>query len=334
MSRSSFLSIALPLFAAVSLSACSSDAGVETVQTGYRGTAMTQVYSREATMARYRTTAAAIPTPAPAAEAMPAGPLPWQNVQVLYDVSVVELLRTMEAMATWVGGSPANCAFCHWVDQPWSDTTANGQPLYRKLTARRMLQMVRNINGRYAGHVKNTGVTCYTCHLGKALPNGLWFYGAQTDYLRHYLDRDGARVVTQAVAPNMGNRSSIKQAEWTYALMISQSRSLGVNCTYCHNSRQFASWREAPPQRVVAYEGISMLRDINTHYLSPLNTVLPDERLGAMGDAPKAQCITCHNGNYKPLYGRQLTVEYPALWGRAAWNGRPFPSAIPVSTEQ
>jgi photosynthetic reaction center cytochrome c subunit len=334
VSRSSFWSIGTLLLAAANVSACSSDAGIETVQTGYRGTAMAQVYSREATMSRYRTIASAIPQTAPPADAMPAGPLPWQNVQVLNDVSVVELLRTMEAMATWVGGNPANCAFCHWVDQPWSDTTSDGKPLYRKLTARRMLQMVRNINGRHDGHVKNTGVTCYTCHLGKALPSGLWFYESPNDYLRHYLDRDGARVVTQAVSPGMGNRSSIKQAEWTYALMISQSRSLGVNCTYCHNSRQFASWREAPPQRVVAYAGITMLRDINTNFLAPLNSVLPDHRLGAMGDAPKAQCVTCHNGNYKPLYGRQLAIEYPALWGRAVWGDRPFPTALPMPVEQ
>jgi len=32
-----------------------------------------------------------------------------------------------------------------------------------------------------------------------------------------------------------GNRSSIKQTEWTYSLMIHMSESLGVNCTYCHN---------------------------------------------------------------------------------------------------
>lgn len=316
------------------MSACSNNGAVDTVQTGYRGTAMTQLYKHRVTTERYRAVAAAIPAPAPPAEPMPAGPLPWQNVQVLYDVSVVELLRTMEAMATWVGGSPTNCAFCHWVDQPWSDTTAQGKPLYRKLTARRMLQMVRTINGRHQGHVKNTGVTCYTCHLGKALPNGLWFYGAPTDYLRHYLDRDGARVVTQAVSPGMANRSSVKQAEWTYALMLSQSRSLGVNCTYCHNSRQFASWREAPPQRVTAYAGVLLLRDINTQFLSPLNAVLPHERLGAMGDAPKAQCLTCHNGNYKPLYGRQLAKEYPALWGRPDWAGRPFPVPMPATGGQ
>jgi photosynthetic reaction center cytochrome c subunit len=137
-------------------------------------------------------------------------------------------------------------------------------------------------------------------------------------------------VVSQTVAPNAVNRSSVKQAEWTYALMISQSTSLGVNCTYCHYTRQFSSWQQAPPQRVVAYAGIQMLRDINTRYVAPLQDILPVERLGPMHDAPKAQCLTCHNGNYKPLYGRQLAQEYPALWGRAEWNGRPFPAPMVI----
>jgi photosynthetic reaction center cytochrome c subunit len=134
------------------------------------------------------------------------------------------------------------------------------------------------------------------------------------------------------------NRSSVKQTEWTYSLMMSQSRSLGVNCTYCHNSRQFASWKEAPPARVTAYHGILMLRDVNQNYLSPLQPVYPAVRLGAQGDAPKAQCVTCHNGAYKPLYGAQMVKHYPALWGRAEWNGVPFqglgtPADAPTATD-
>jgi photosynthetic reaction center cytochrome c subunit len=112
--------------------------------------------------------------------------------------------------------------------------------------------------------------------------------------------------------------------------MMSQSRSLGVNCTYCHNSRQFASWKEAPPARVTAYHGILMLRDVNQNYLSPLQPVYPSVRLGVQGDAPKAQCVTCHNGNYKPLYGAQMVKDYPALWGRADWNGVPFKGLTPT----
>ena len=317
--RRRLVAAAIPL-AMLSLGACG-DAETDSVQVGYRGTAMEQNYDHGDLKAKFAQVK--IPTPLPPAGESPPGPLPWQNVQVLNDISVGEFNRTMVAMSTWVAGT-GNCAYCHNIANLAADTLPNGKPLYTKLVARRMLQMTRQINGQYSQHVKNTGVTCYTCHMGKPLPNGLWFYSNQTDYLRHYLDRDGARVVTQQVAPTNMNRSSVKQTEWTYSLMMSQSRSLGVNCTYCHNSRQFASWKEAPPARVTAYHGILMLRDVNQNYLSPLQPVYPAVRLGAQGDAPKAQCVTCHNGAYKPLYGAQMVKDYPALWGRAEWNGVPF----------
>ena len=322
------VALAFAPVALLSLGACG-DAATDTVQVGYRGTAMEQNYDHGDLKAKFAQVK--LPQSPPPAGESPPGPLPWKNVQVLNDISVAEFNRTMIAMSTWVAGT-GNCAYCHNVAAFSDDTLPNGKPLYTKLVARRMLQMTRNINGSYSQHVKNTGVTCYTCHMGKPLPNGLWFYSSQTDYLRHYLDRDGARVITQAVAPN-ANRSSVKQAEWTYALMISQSRSLGVNCTYCHNTRQFASWREAPPQRVTAYHGILMLRDVNQNYLAPLQPVYPAVRLGPMGDAPKAQCVTCHNGAYKPLYGAQMAKDFPALWGRADWDGKPFPGIMTMAVD-
>lgn len=319
--RARSMTVAALAAATLGLSAC--DLGKkETIQSGFRGTAMEQAYDMNRVDAAY--SQVTIPEVLPPAGASPPGPLPWQNVQVLNDISVAEFNRTMIAMSTWVAGT-GNCAYCHNLANLAADTLPSGEPIYTKIVARRMIQMTRHINAQYSEHVANTGVTCYTCHVGKPLPNGLWFYASQNDYLRHYLDRDGARVITRQIEPSNGNRSSVKQTEWTYALMISQSNSLGVNCTYCHNSRAFSSWEEAPPQRVTAYHGIMMMRDVNTNFLAPLEPVYPAVRLGAMGDAPKAQCITCHNGAYKPLYGAQMAKDYPAMWGRADWNGVPFP---------
>jgi photosynthetic reaction center cytochrome c subunit len=332
---------ATTLLAVLSFSACNVfGEDRKGVQTGFRGTAMEQAYDVDATNEKFSQVVIPEVLP-PAGPSMP-GPLPWQNVQVLNDISQAEFNRTMIAMSTWVAGT-GNCAYCHNLANFAADTLPSGEPIYTKIVARRMIQMTRHINAQYSEHVANTGVTCYTCHMGKPLPNGLWFYASQNDYLRHYLDRDGARVITRQIEPSNANRSSVKQTEWTYALMISQSKSLGVNCTYCHNSRAFSSWEEAPPQRVTAYHGIMMMRDVNTNFLAPLEPVYPAVRLGAMGDAPKAQCITCHNGAYKPLYGAQMVKDYPAFWGRAEWNGVPFPglnqprpatdSAAPVVTD-
>ena len=109
------------------------------------------------------------------------------------------------------------------------------------------------------------------------------------------------------------DRHSINQTEWTYSLMMHFANSLGVNCTYCHNSRAFGSWEESTPQRVSAWHGIRMVRDLNDNYLDPLRTVFPDGRLGPTGDSPKVNCATCHQGVFKPLYGVRMVTTFPEL---------------------
>ncbi|MCU0648045.1 MAG: photosynthetic reaction center cytochrome PufC [Gemmatimonadaceae bacterium] len=311
---------------AVSVSGCQyfGDASRDTVQNGYRGTALEQTYKRGDVKTAFN--AVRLPAPVPAATASPPGPLPWKNVQVLNDISVGEFNRTMIAMSTWVAGT-GNCAYCHNVANFASDTATSGQPLYTKLVARRMLQMTRHINSQYGQHVGATGVTCYTCHRGKPVPNGIWYYTTADQYQRHYLDRDGGRVTSQTIGPSNANRTSVRQTEWQYGLMISMSQALNVNCTYCHNSRQFASWTESPPQRAKAYHGILMLRDLNSNYLATLQPVYPAVRLGKLNDAPKAQCLTCHQGAYKPLFGARMVQEYPALWGMSSFDGMAMPTA-------
>jgi photosynthetic reaction center cytochrome c subunit len=95
--------------------------------------------------------------------------------------------------------------------------------------------------------------------------------------------------------------------------MMHMSESLGVNCTYCHNTRNFASWSESRPQRVTAWHGIRMARDINNDYLTPLTKTFPANRLGPTGDVAKVNCTTCHQGAFKPLYGAQMAKDHPEL---------------------
>jgi photosynthetic reaction center cytochrome c subunit len=80
------------------------------------------------------------------------------------------------------------------------------------------------------------------------------------------------------------NRASLKQTEHTYSLMVHMSESLGVNCTYCHNTRDFQSWEQSRPQRVTAWYGIRMARDLNNDYMGGLTDKFPAERLGPKGD--------------------------------------------------
>lgn len=302
------------------------------VQRGFRGTAMDQIYNPR--FVREERVANRIPASLPRLpDAGPKAGAVYKNVKVLGDESVGNFTRLMASITTWV--APAQgCAYCHDVKNMAADT------LYTKVVARRMIQMVQHVNSGWKSHVAETGVTCYTCHRGQPVPAQIWFNNpgpvqaggmAQIpagknhpapvannsslpfDPFTPFLEGDAdIRVVAQQ--PLAGtDRQSIKQTEWTYALMVHFAQSLGVNCTYCHNTRSFSDWSQSSPQRVTAWYGIRMVRDLNTNYLGPLHDVFPRVRLGVEGDSPKVNCATCHNGVYKPLFGISMAKDFPEL---------------------
>ena len=261
----------------------------------------------------------------------------YQNVKVLNNLDSNEFLRLMAAITAWVEPE-AGCAGCHSVENMADDA------LYQKRVARRMIQMVQYINSHWQNHVGGVGVTCYTCHRGQPVPGAIWYtapspvysgmaevatgqnhpaaaagltalpYDPFTPFL---LNAEQIRVQGTTALP-IGNRQSIKQTDWTYALMIHFADSLGVTCNYCHNSRAFGEWDQGSPQRVTAWYGIEMVRDLNQEFLLPLHDTFPRGRLGALGDSPKINCATCHEGVYKPLYGVSSLAAYPELAGPIA----------------
>jgi photosynthetic reaction center cytochrome c subunit len=257
-----------------------------------------------------------VPVAPPPAEA--GAPGAWQNVQVLTDISAGEFTRTMTVVSEWIVPNDwvdpkdikrANkCAYCHNLANMASDE------IYTKVVARRMFQMTRDINANYTNHVQQTGVTCYSCHRGNAVPQNIWFYTDQNQPYRYFVDRPDVRVQSASFVPSNDNRSSIKQTEYTYAVMLHMSNGLGVNCGFCHNSRQWSDWSQSTPQRMTALRGARMVRDLNSNYLVPLQPTWPKERLGPHGDGAKLLCATCHNGVNKPLYGQAMAKDYPALY--------------------
>lgn len=316
MARSNRRALALitPLAAGVVATLAGCEGGKKTsVQLGYRG--LGQEVVLDATTRQV--SAAANRAPASLPPATPSAPAAWQNVQVLTDVGANEFNRTMLAMTQWVSPQQG-CNYCHIATNFASDT------LWTKVVSRQMLRMVRDINSNWRSHVGQTGVTCYQCHRGQPIPPaGLWYFTDENQYVRAYLDRSDARVQSYTVEPTTANRSSIKQTENTYALMNEMSRALGVSCNFCHNSRSWSTWQNAPPARITALYGLRMVRHLNTAHLIGLDSVMATSRLGALGDAPKLQCLTCHQGAWKPLYGASMAADYPALWGHAGpWQTR------------
>ena len=304
---------------------------IDTVQRGYRGTAMVENFDPRQIAAERANNQ--VPATLPPIHAGPPASTAYKNVQVLGDLDVGAFTRLMASITTWVSPQQG-CAYCHNVNNMASDA------VYTKVVARRMIQMVRHINSNWTTHVQAVGVTCYTCHRGQPVPSNL-FYNRSTDahftgmvetqmgknlvsnaaglsslpsdpFTPFLADDATIRVQGKTALPD-GNRSSIKQTDWTYALMVHFAQSLGVNCTYCHSTREFSDWSQSTPQRVTAWYGIRMVRDLNNNFLTPLHDVFPPARLGPTGDSPKLNCATCHQGVYKPLFGVSMISGYPEL---------------------
>ena len=331
---------------------------IASVQIGYRGTGMQQVYNPRTLAAQAPLNTAPEAAPAAGGDGPKAGAI-YQNVKVLGDLSVGQFARHMVAITSWVAPNEG-CTYCHNAANFAEDTK------YTKVVARRMIQMTQHLNADWNKHVGATGVTCYTCHRGNNVPKQVWYAPTDRKYANSLL---GDLAGQNQAAPSVGlsslpsdpftpylkdakpirvngtealkftgaaaNRSSTKQAEHTYGLMMHMSTSLGVNCTYCHNTQSFQSWAISPPQRTTAWYGIRMARDLNNDYLEPLTSTFPANRLGPHGDVAKVNCATCHQGAYKPLYGAAMAKDYPELLtlakvATANAGGLPEPLAEPA----
>ncbi len=313
----------------------------QNTQTGFRGTGMVDVKNADVEAKLKAANVAPEALPEESAEG-PKASENYQNVQVLGHLSDAQFLRIMTSITEWVSPEQG-CNYCHVADADGNVNFASDDN-YAKVVSRRMFQMTQHINANWDKHVGQTGVTCYTCHRGNPVPENIWFndpahpqmgralgdpHGQNqagvevaafsslpADPLSRFLEKDAPiRVIDKQPIVQEQPKVSIQDTEWTYSLMMHMSTSLGVNCTYCHNSRAFGEWEQSTAQRTTAWHGIRMVRDINGDYLNPLKPVYPAERLGPTGDAPKANCTTCHQGVNKPLYGAAMLKDYLASLG-------------------
>ena len=325
----------------------------QTVQQGYRGLGMEAVVNPRLLEAKVAANVPPAPEP-PAAEVPAKASMIYKNVQVLGDLSITEFNRLMLAISKWIASElpeADRCNYCHEAEDRSLDTK------YTKLVARNMLKMTLEANSAWKTHVAQTGVTCYTCHRGQPIPANVWYTDPGPDQpgltmvsgqniaseavastslpydpLTPFLLQDNAIGVisSQALPPSEPvSRKSIKQAEWTYGLMMYTSDSLGVGCTFCHNSRSFFDWDQSTQQRTTAWYAIRHVRDMNNKFILPLKEVLPENRKGPEGDPLKVGCATCHQGAYKPLYGASMLKDYPELAGPPATQVAAAPVAAP-----
>jgi len=86
----------------------------------------------------------------------PGGGMAMKNLKILKP----EEVRTV--MGQFRAGTGLGCGDCHVQGDFASDDKA------QKVTARKMLEMVRGVNANTFGGAEK--VTCYTCHRGEAMP--------------------------------------------------------------------------------------------------------------------------------------------------------------------
>ena len=309
---------------------------IDSAQSGFRGTGMAEVANprTEAKLAELNQVWESFGRVEPGG---PPASLAYENVQVLGALSQDQFDHLMLSITNWVSPEEG-CAYCHNEENLADDS------VYTKIVARRMIQMTQTINAEWGEHVGGVGVNCFTCHRGLHVPQYIWvdedhqgqatggfaakrnnqnlatpvagFSSLPYDALERLLTRDDAEIriaALNALPFTDEEGASIQDTEVTYSLMMNMSQGLGVNCTYCHNSRAFGDWEQSNPTRTTAWHGIEMLQNINAEYLIPLQSALPENRLGPKGDAPKAMCATCHQGLPRPLYGANALEDHPEL---------------------
>ncbi|MFM7567315.1 MAG: photosynthetic reaction center cytochrome PufC [Betaproteobacteria bacterium] len=306
---------------------------MDTQQVGYRGTGMEQV-TNPRIVAANAPRHVAPPVLDPADAGGPRASQAYQNVKVLGHLSVGEFTRTMIAITNWVSPEQG-CVYCH------NPANFADDSMQTKIVSRRMVQMTQEINSTWKNHVVDTGVTCYTCHRGKNVPEYKWFadppapsagrmlgndFGQNKagkksvgnaslpydPFTPYFLGKDEIRFTATTALP-VNAQVPLKQAEVTHALMIHMSEGLGVGCVNCHNTRAFAEWSQSPPARVQSWYGIRMVREVNNVFMVPLTPGQPKERLGRTGDIAKVNCTTCHQGVNKPLNGAKMLTAHPEL---------------------
>ena len=85
-----------------------------------------------------------------------------KNLQVLTPAEL--RAGAMPAFVAALGvGSQGGCNFCHVQDRSSDDNP-------KKVTARMMISMVKDINSKFPAAEGKVYVTCYTCHRGKTEP--------------------------------------------------------------------------------------------------------------------------------------------------------------------
>ncbi len=276
-----------------------------------------------------------------------------QNVQVLKGMTTAQVWNYMQYEVS--GAMGVSCQYCHDIN----NYAADAYPT--KISARLMLLLLRDVNSQYISNLPNwrgNYVRCATCHNGQAV--GMATYSDQAannvppiTVTLEALDETGAPIREDAPQLSLieaslyyyynylvwnpytgedgSGRGSLSlthdngrtqdQVTINQNVMNMMNWSMGVGCTYCHNSRNFYAYEAANdlPQfqdnyavnRLKAQRMLLMTtfmaENWNRYVLpspeQPANVPIENQQYFVNIDDTNYAvpgCYTCHQGNIVP----------------------------------
>jgi hypothetical protein len=193
----------------------------------------------------------------------------FKNIEILKGKKASRLPGMMSALTGLLG---VDCAHCH-TPQEWEKETP------AKQTARKHFDMLRVVNTQL--ELQTNGVTCWTCHRGKPQPEPPPPDAFKpTDEMIKQAEQDKRPV--QEVYKNIQSLKGVPAGRWMI-IMTMFTRSLGVDCTYCHVEGKFEL--DDKPAKQTARKMLRMVGTIAREIYKGSTPVF---------------CYTCHRGQTRP----------------------------------
>ena len=211
--------------------------------------------------------------PGPAREAAPEAQAKnaeetYKNIQIFKGLPASGVMRAMSFFTTSLG---VDCNHCHVAGEFEKDDKP------AKPTARKMYEMVRLSNT----FLSSNRVSCYGCHRGHVRPEpppDAW--KAEFEEMGRKGEQD--KRPAEQVYKNIQTLKGLPAGRWTM-LMTMFSRSLGVDCTYCHVANEFE--KDDKPAKLMARKMLGLTGAIAREiYKGPTSI----------------NCYTCHKGKTQP----------------------------------
>jgi hypothetical protein len=193
----------------------------------------------------------------------------FKNVRVLRGISVDEFMGTMGVFSAALGIS---CADCHM------DSDANWEAyaldtVSKKVTARRMIQMVTNLNKASFGG--RQVVTCYTCHRGSDRPK-------VTPSLARLYGDPPPEEADDVVKAASGGGPTLDQVLDKYLQAIGGAARVGALTSYVAKGMSAGYGPESVPRPIEIFAKAPAQRTVIIHTLDGDSTTTYDGSAGWM----------------------------------------------------